>query len=395
MACYYHNINIVKYLSKFLSFMEDYMKKLLILLMSLVLVMGAFTACKSKDSEETGTKTETETKEEEKTEPTAEPTTEPTEAPETDSNAAGVKTGLAVVTSAKSSKDAGDSDGLAQADSTAAAVIVDENGVIVNCVIDVVQTKINFSKAGEITTDSAAQFVSKHELGDDYNMRGASKIGKEWNEQAAALAEYIIGKTIDEVKGIAVDENSYPTSEDLTSSVTMNIGAMLGAVEKAVANAQPLGASASDKLGLGIISELGHSTKNAGDDDGVAQAYTHYGVVTLGTDGKITSSIIDASQANISFSKEGKITSDLAASIQTKNELGDGYGMRGASKIGKEWNEQARAFADYIVGKAMNDVTSIAISEKGAPTSEDLTGSVTVGIGSFLTVIEKACTTAK
>ena len=35
-------------------------------------------------------------------------------------------------------------------------------------------------------------------------MRGNSGIGKEWNEQANAFAEYIVGKTVDEVKGIAV-----------------------------------------------------------------------------------------------------------------------------------------------------------------------------------------------
>ena len=339
------------------------MKKILVLLMCLILAMGVFTACGKKDVN-TGAK-------------------------------AKVKTGLAVITSAGSSKDAGDADGLAQADSTAAAVVVDENGVIIDCVIDVVQTKIKFSKTGEITTDSAAEFISKHELGDDYLMKGASPIGKEWYEQASALSEYIIGKTLDEVKGIAIDEGGTPTSEDLTSSVTMKVGSMLEAVEKAVTNAEHLGASAGDKLGLGIISKLGHSTKNAGDGDGVAQAYTHYGVVTLGADGKITSSIIDASQANISFSKEGKITSDKAATYQTKNELGEGYNMRGASPIKKEWFEQSKAFTDYIVGKKIKEVTGIALNENGAPTSKDLTSSVTVDIGDFLTVIEKACTTAK
>lgn len=375
------------------------MKKILALLMCLVLVMGAITACGTK-SEETDTKVETETKDDAKEQPTAEPTkeatTEPTKEPEKASDATGVKTGLAVITStADFSKDAGDKDGLAQTDSTAAAVIVDENGVIVNCVIDVVQTKINFSKAGEVTTDPTAEFVSKHEIGDAYGMKKASPIGKEWNEQATALAQYVIGKTVDEVKGIAINEKGAASSEDLTSSVTMSIGSMLEAVEVAVANAQPLGASADNKLGLGIISALGHSTANAGDKDGVAQAYTHYGVVTLNAEGKITSSIIDATQANVSFSKEGKITSDLTAAVPTKNEIGDGYGMRSASKIGKEWNEQARAFADYIVGKTATEVSSIAINEKGAPSSEDLSSSVTVGIGNFLTVIEKAYTTAK
>jgi hypothetical protein len=65
----------------------------------------------------------------------------------------------------------------------------------------------------------------------------------------------------------------------------------------------------------------------------------------------ITSCIIDASQTNINFSKEGKITSDINAEFQTKNELGDAYGMKKASSIGKEWNEQANAFAQYVVGK--------------------------------------------
>lgn len=65
----------------------------------------------------------------------------------------GAKTGMAVVTSRASSKDAGEKDGLAQTDSTVVAVLVDEKGVIRNCFVDVVQTKINFSATGEITTD--------------------------------------------------------------------------------------------------------------------------------------------------------------------------------------------------------------------------------------------------
>lgn len=375
------------------------MKKVLVLLMCLVLATGAITACSKKSAEEADTKVETETKEDAKEQPKAEPTTEATTEPATEtekgSDVSGIKTGLAIITSAKSSKDAGDKDGVAQADSTAAAVMVDENGVIVKCVIDVVQTPVNFSKSGEVTTDPATEFISKNEIGDAYGMKKASPIGKEWNEQAEALSQYVIGKTVDEVKGITIDEKGVITSEDLTSSVTMKIGSMLDAVEKAVANAETLGASADDKLGLGIISGLGHSTKNAGDEDGVVQAYTHYGVVTLDADGKITSSIIDASQANISFSKEGKITSDLATVYPSKNEIGDAYGMKKASGIGKEWNEQAKAFADYTVGKTIDEVTSIAINEKGAPASEDLASSVTVGIGNFLTVIQKAYTTAK
>lgn len=341
------------------------MRKILTLALCAAMVMVAFTAC-SKDKAK-------------------------------DTNASGgkAKTGLAVITTVEKSKDAtAEADGLAQADSTAVAVLVDDKGVIVNCLIDVIQPKINFSASGEITTDMAKEFVSKKELGDAYNMKKSSSIGKEWFEQAKALEDYIIGKTLDQVKGIALNDEGSPTAADLTSSVTVTIDDILAAVEKAVNGARELGAASGDKLGMGLISGLGQSAA-AGDKDGLAQAYTFYGVITLDKGGKITSSIVDASQGNVNFSKEGKITSDLNTDIKTKYELGEAYGMKKASKIGKEWYEQAKAFSDYIVGKTVADVKAIALNEKGAPTATDLTSSVTVGIGEFLTVIERAGAAAR
>ncbi|MBH1940841.1 hypothetical protein I5677_08065 [Mobilitalea sibirica] len=338
------------------------MKKVLSVILCSTLIMTLLTACGSK---------------------------------ETGSNNTAVKTGLAVITEASKSKDAGEADGLAQANSTAVAVLVDSKGVIKKCAIDVIQPKINFSIAGEITTDMATVFVSKEELGDAYGMKKASGIGKEWNEQAAALAEYVTGKTVEDLKGIALDEEGHPTEADLTSSVTMSIGEIIDAVEKAVANAEELGASANDKLGLGLVSNLGKSKNASAEGDGTAQAYTHYGVITLDKDGKITSSIIDASQANIKFSADGKITSDIAGEFKTKLELGDAYNMKGNSGIGKEWYEQAKAFADYIKGKTVTEVTGIALDEEDVPTDKDLVSSVTIGIADFLTVVEKAGAVAK
>jgi len=332
------------------------MKKIISLLLCVGLIMTMFTACGAK----------------------------------------GVKTGLAVVTSATSSKDATeDKEGLAQVDSTAVAVLVDSKGVIQNCVIDVVQTKFNFSSAGEITTDLGKTFVSKKELGDAYNMRSDSPIGKEWYEQAEALEKYVIGKTVDQVKGISLDKG-YPTDNDLTSSVTMNIAAIVSAIEKAVNNAKDLGAKAGDKLGLGIISGAQASgTKSASDEgDGSVTAYTHYGVITLDKNGKITSSIIDASQSKVTFNTEGKITSDLNGPFQTKLELGDNYNMRSASPIGKEWFEQSEAFCNYMKGKKVADITGLTL-DGGKATDKDLVSSVTITITDFLTVVEKAGKVAK
>ncbi len=305
-----------------------------------------------------------------------------------------VKTGLAVINSAAKSVDAGDANGAGQADSLVVAVTVDDAGKIVNCAIDQAQTKIEFSKEGKIVTPLDTIFVGKQELGSDYGMGKASAIGKEWNEQATAFSDYVIGKTVDEVKGIAVNEEGVPTGDDLKSSVTVHVTEFIEGVEKAAANAQDLGASADDKLGIGVVTNIARSA-DAGDEDGVTEAYTYYTATTFDADGVITSSIIDASITDVTFSKEGKITSDINAEIKTKNELGDTYGMKKASTIGKEWNEQAAAFAQYVVGKTVDEVKGIAINEEGAPTGDDLKSSVTVHVTDFFTVLEKAFHAAK
>ncbi len=306
----------------------------------------------------------------------------------------GVKTGLAVITTVGKSVDAGDKDGYAQTDSVAVAVTVDKDGKIVKCAIDTAQTKINFSKEGKILSDLKAEYKSKQELGKDYGMIKASKIGKEWNEQADAFAAYVTGKTVAEIKGIAVNEEGVPTAAELTSSVTVHITDYVAAIEKAVSTAKDLGAKAGDKLGLSILTNIA-SSKDAGDKDGLAQTYSNYSATTFDASGKITSCVIDASQANVNFTKEGKITTDLKAPVQTKVEIGEGYGMKKASKIGKEWFEQADAFSKYVTGKTVEEVKGIAVNEEGVPTAAELTSSVTVHISDFTAVIEKAAKTAK
>ena len=172
--------------------------------------------------------------------------------------------------------------------------------------------------------------------------------------------------------------------------MTIKINTYIEGIEKAVANAEHMGASADDKLGIGLVTTINKSKDAADDADGVAQAYSTYAVVTFDDEGVITSCIIDASQININFSKDGKITSDLAGPFKTKNELGVDYGMKAASGIGKEWNEQAAAFAEYVVGKTVDEVEGIAVTEEGDAADEDLLASVTVTISAFIDTIVKA-----
>lgn len=155
--------------------------------------------------------------------------------------------GLGIVTSIGSSKSAsvvdGDAyDGTAQVDSTICAVILDDDGVIVDIKYDVAQTKVAFSPEGEITADMDAEIRSKIELGEDYGMRKASGIGAELFEQLAAFEAYCIGKSADEIISMPTYENgSHPRVsdvEDLKSSVTIDVGNMLDALQKAVNNAK-------------------------------------------------------------------------------------------------------------------------------------------------------------
>ncbi|MFR4560362.1 MAG: hypothetical protein ACLT5P_03485 [Flavonifractor plautii] len=70
-----------------------------------------------------------------------------------------------------SSKDAtADADGLAQADITVVAVTVGDDGIIYDCVIDSIQSKLNFDTSGALLSDLTLTIPSKNELGADYGM---------------------------------------------------------------------------------------------------------------------------------------------------------------------------------------------------------------------------------
>ena len=320
----------------------------------------------------------------------ADPTPD-TEAPEAQTPAAGaVKTGLSMVTDIAKSKDASaDGNGVAQTNIALVAVTVSDDGVIDDCVIDAIQARIEFGADGKTVTPLETEFVSKNVFGADYGMSKASSIGKEWSEQAAAFAEYAKGKTVEELKGIAVDENGKATDADLAATVTLSLADFLPGIEDAVNKAQHLGAQAGDRLALTSITTMSKSKDASADGDGKAQAYASVAAVTL-KDSTVTSCYIDAVQANVTFDLTGKITCDVTAHQPSKNELGADYGMAKASSIGKEWNEQIAAFCAYVTGKTLDEVTGIAVNDADAPADADLAASVTMGIGDYQKLLAMA-----
>ena len=188
------------------------------------------------------------------------------------------KLGLGHVISIAKSKDKGtDAEGkavnaLAQADVVIASVGFDADGKVVSVFIDVAQTRVAFDEALVVTADKTAEVKTKKDLGADYGMAKASGIGKEWFEQIAALEDWMVGKTVEEIKGMKMAEGK-STEEDLVSSVTISVGDYIAAVEQAWN--EGIEVAGGETVGLGVKTSIAKS-KDAGKDaegkDVLAQA---------------------------------------------------------------------------------------------------------------------------
>ena len=301
-----------------------------------------------------------------------------------------VKTGLVLITGIDGSKNASaEENGEAKYDVTMVAVLVDDNGVIQDCIIDGISTSVKFDAAGTITSDLTAAPQTKNELGENYGMVAYAGAIAEWDAQAAALASYAVGKTVDELRSGAVNESGYAADADLASSATIYLGGYVSAIELAVANAQHLGAQAGHELKLACTTGIDSSVSADAENAGNAQLDVTVTALTMNGD-VITSCTIDAVQAKVAFDASGIITTDLNTTPSTKNQLGEQYGMVAWGGAIAEWDQQAASFAAYVTGKTVDEVNGIAVDESTHPTDADLTASVTIAIGGFQALITKA-----
>ena len=285
-----------------------------------------------------------------------------------------------------------EADGLAQNDTTAGAYTLAADGTITDIDLDCVQTKINFNASGELTTEEGTTWTTKTDLDDGYNMRPASPIGAEWDEQVIALQNYCIGKTPAEIQGIALDDAGKATDADLIAGITMPLGDFIAGVVAACNNARVNGAKEGDTLYLHSDSYLSDSSAAASAEaDGLAQNDTTAGAYTLAADGTITDIDLDCVQTKINFNVSGELTTEEGTTWTTKTDLDDDYNMRPASPIGAEWDEQTAYFEEYCIGKTVAQVAGISIdAETNHPTEADLITGCTMNVNSFIAVLEKS-----
>ena len=305
------------------------------------------------------------------------------------------KLGMGVDLSTDSSKENN-----AQVDATVAAVVTDKDGKIVACRLDVAQSKMDVTGGA---VDAAKTFQTKMELGDDYGMVAYGNAIAEWYDQAKAFESYVVGKTAAEVEGIETVLNetghNVATDEALLAGCTMDITAFKAAVVKACNDEKgaTFTSGADFTLGVAAITAADESTAATDSEDAQVKMYTEYGAAVVDKDGKILAALTDATQPKIAVDKNGQITG--ADFKGTKRELGADYGMVAYGNAVAEWDAQAKAFADYTVGKTAAEVAGLetVVNDSGhnVTTDEALLASCTMDISGMMAVIALAANYAR
>ena len=162
-----------------------------------------------------------------------------------------------------------------------------------------------------------------------------------------------------------------------------------------VAPQEPVGEGAV-KTGLYIGTNIKDSKSAAADAAGEAAYDVTIVAVNVDANGVITACTIDSIKASVAFDAAGAITSDTAAEVKTKNELGAAYNMVAWGGAIAEWDAQAAALAAFAVGKTAEELRNGAIDETGyAPEGTDLRTSATIYLGGYVSAIEAAVANAK
>ena len=320
------------------------------------------------------------------------------------------KLGMGVVVSMDSSKTEN-----AQVDATVATVVLDADGKIVACRIDVAQNKMAVTGGA---VDAAKTFETKMELGDRYGMAGkvdndGDGVMKEWYEQTKAFEAYVVGKTVAEVEAIETKEaNGHQIAVDqalLDAGCSMQITDFIAAVVAACKDEQGVSFKTAAEFTLGVAAKTSaaDSVAATAEADGTVAMYTDFAAAVV-ADGKIIAALNDAIQPKITINAAGEIVEKSYKA--TKRNLKEEYGMAPALNYGMDWNGdgkvlewylQSAEFSKYVVGKSADEVANLATKEvegKGYVISADdalLNAGCTIQITSIKAVMAQAAKNAR
>ena len=250
----------------------------------------------------------------------------------------------------------------------------DADGKLAGVTLDELELSVSADSTGKVTTPTDTR--TKRQKGKDYPLAEVSGLKKGWAEQADAFGSWLEGKTPEEVKKLKTDADGKPTEADLLSGCTIAVDRYRDAVVRACENAQVLGAARGDTVKLGVeVAEMPQGLAGTDDKDAQVQAKITLAVVTMDENARVTSAIGDMTEPELTVSADGTVSAPREP-VYTKNELGDRYGMRSASALGKEWYEHSAGWCGYLKGK--NAVEIGKLSADG--TDADLKALCTISV---------------
>ena len=151
--------------------------------------------------------------------------------------------GSAILTDVSGKDATAEKSGEAKASSTYGVVALDKDGKVVFTQTDVAQNAVKFTTAGALDGEAMA-VPTKAEKKDEYGMKKASAIGKEWFEQNQAFDEWTVGKTSNEISGMEVTTNeagkTVTADKDLMTGCTMGVDSLQKVTVTAIAAASKL-----------------------------------------------------------------------------------------------------------------------------------------------------------
>jgi len=278
-----------------------------------------------------------------------------------------------------------DKNGGGEATTTVAAVLLNKDGKIVDCVIDTAANAINFTADGKAIAVENPK--TKYEMGKDYGMVAYAGAKKEWYEQVDAFVALVKGKTLEEVTALKGEDNK-GVEEVINAGCTIEISDFIIALTKAVSNAADSKATDGATLNIGIA--MTQNAKDAtADADGSNSFELTITAAAVDKDNKVVAATVDAVAPEIKFDSKGESKSAYGTAITTKRTAGDSYGMVAYGNAKKEWFEQADVFAKEIIGKNAADIAKLVVAD-GKGNDALQTAGCTIAVSDMVKSAEKA-----
>ncbi len=138
------------------------------------------------------------------------------------------------------------------------------------------------------------------------------------------------------------------------------------------------------KTGLATYTHTNNTYGTTEDKNGQSSVSTTIVAAVFDDKGKIIDIKIDEVESKTGFDNKGRLVGYTGNEVVSKKELGDSYGMKAVSGIGKEWYQQIETLEKWLVGKDVNTVINTGRSRMGGMnnnTNNGMNGNMDDGYG--------------